>query len=69
VKNSSIVMKNHAPNAAIGTNAHTNGRANSTLGSVAMRPVTVTTYEAICSPVTRKITRRPTTTAWSPKRS
>jgi len=40
------------------------------LGSAAaMRPVTATTYGVICSPVTRKITLRPTTTVWSPKRS
>nr|GLK39067.1 hypothetical protein GCM10017611_59370 [Rhodococcus wratislaviensis] len=62
-------MKNSSID-TIGTNAHTNGRAKSALGSAAaMRPVTATTYGVICSPVTRKITRRPTTTAWSPKRS
>ncbi|AII03161.1 hypothetical protein C8E05_6959 [Rhodococcus wratislaviensis] len=32
MKNSSIPMKNHATNAAIGANAHTNGTANCRAG-------------------------------------
>ncbi|SEB36516.1 hypothetical protein SAMN04490220_0409 [Rhodococcus jostii] len=69
MKNSSIDMKNHTTIAAIGRNAHTNGQGevHTRIGGDANRDGT--TYRGICSPVTRKITRRPTTTVWSPKRS
>lgn len=70
--NSSIDMKNHTTNGTNGRNAPPNGQGEVHArigGGDAAGDGDAKTYRVICSPVTRKITRRPTTTEWSPKRS